>query len=232
MEISTAVLNLDSRIVSRRQFLIRWLNKTHGRLEKSKLKVCGAPKGKDGLPSINFQVRQRREVLRNSRLFWFVQPSKRRVSSFIIHQQKEDVTIHLTNGFSMPRSLLLLFFQYFRELTCHPKRDHFVQGHETSSNHQLSGDIRWVFTGICPVSLVFVPYRWLMVDGSCGSFLGGLPTLLLSRREGSLLDSYQNLASEGTHFFYLFLSCCTFYKKSSPPESSARVLYFILTRYL
>jgi len=67
MEISTAVLNLDSRIVSRRQFLIRWLNKTHGRLEKSKLKVCRALKGKDGLPSINFQGQA---IKRQGCIFW------------------------------------------------------------------------------------------------------------------------------------------------------------------
>ena len=41
MEISTAVVNL----VSRRHFLIRWRNKTHGRLGKSVLKICH-PKGK------------------------------------------------------------------------------------------------------------------------------------------------------------------------------------------
>ena len=89
------------------------------------------------------------------------------------------------------------------KLTCPPKKGPFCSRTWNIFEPSIFRGYSLVFTGTCPVSLVFVPYRWLMVDGSSGSFLGGLPTLLLSRREGSLLDSYQNLSSEGTHFFWV-----------------------------
>ena len=51
------------------------------------------------------------------------------------------------------------------KLTCPPKRDHFVQGHETSSNHQFSWDIPWFSRGY--VQWVWYLFHtdgwWLMV---------------------------------------------------------------------
>ena len=49
------------------------------------------------------------------------------------HSPKKRMSLHLTNGFNMPRSLLLLFSNTPRELACHPKRDHFKKKLRTST---------------------------------------------------------------------------------------------------
>ena len=75
------------------------------------------------------------------------------------HSPKKRMSLHLTNGFNMPRSLLLLFSNTPRELACHPKKGPFQketsdQHHETERSEDARGVSRTTLTSffkkVCP----------------------------------------------------------------------------------
>ena len=103
------------------------------------------------------------------------------------------------------------------KLTCHPKRDHFVQGHESSSNHQLSGYIRWFSRGY--VQWVWYLFHtdgwWLMVHVEV--FLEACPHCCYhGEKEASWIHVKTFQAK----------SCCTFARNLHLPNHQPR--FFIL----